>query len=374
MAPTGPWSHLPSGSPRSAGCTVTGRDSRRGSGWPGRPPSGSATSERSPGPASSSACSNWPGATWRARPSGCATAGTATQRLADRHGLACLLSDQAVLYDYQNRAEEAARDGRARAMALFRAEGTRSARCSPRRSCSAAYRGLGRLDEALAVDRAAVAEAGELGAPEIVMARCLNALAVTRLLRDEPSLAYEAAERAVALLRTVGDRYVLLASLRHLASAALCLGRRAEAIRLLPAEPRPGGAAGDRPWATGLARDLAVSWIGEGRAAAAVEVLRECARTFEEMEMPAAQAATLQHARPGLRRARQTRRRPGRPVLGRNASRSPGQPDPGAGEHRAAAGRHSRSADRRRVARRSAAGAGCPGRAWASYPAARVGG
>jgi hypothetical protein len=50
---------------------------------------------------------------------------------------------------------------------------------------------------------------------------------------------------------------------------------------------------GDRPWATGLARDLAVSWIGEGRAGAAVEVLRGCARTFEEMRMPAAQAATL---------------------------------------------------------------------------------
>jgi DNA-binding SARP family transcriptional activator/tetratricopeptide (TPR) repeat protein len=213
-------------------------------------------------------------------------------RLGDRHGLACLLSDLAVLYDYQNRAGEAAETA-ARAIALFRAEGDPLGAVLAAPVLSAAYRGLGRLDEALAVDRAAVAEAGELGAPEIVMARCLNALAVTRLLRDEPSLAYEAAARAVALLRTVGDRYVLLASLRHLASAALCLGRRAEAIRLLRQSHDLAVRLGDRPWATGLARDLAVSWIGEGRAEAAVEVLRECARTFEEMEMPAAQAATL---------------------------------------------------------------------------------
>ncbi|GAB3964440.1 hypothetical protein GCM10027615_07120 [Plantactinospora veratri] len=143
------------------------------------------------------------------------------------------------------------------------------------------------------MDEAAVAEAGELGAAEIVTARCLNALAVTRLLRDEPALAYAAAERAVALLRTVNDRYVLLAALRHLASAAICLGRRAEAVHRLQQSHDLAVQLGDRPWATGLERDLAVSWIGEGRATAAVGVLRRCARTFEEMSMPSAQAATL---------------------------------------------------------------------------------
>ncbi|AVT39892.1 AfsR/SARP family transcriptional regulator [Plantactinospora sp. BB1] len=214
------------------------------------------------------------------------------ERLADRHGLACLLSDEAVLYDYQNRAEDAASTAE-RAVALFRAEGDPLGALLAAPVLSAAYRGLGRLDEALAVDEAAVAEAGELGAAEIVTARCLNALAVTRLLRDEPALAYAAAERAVALLRTVNDRYVLLAALRHLASAAICLGRRAEAVHRLRQSHDLAVQLGDRPWATGLERDLAVSWIGEGRAAAAVGVLRRCARTFEEMSMPSAQAATL---------------------------------------------------------------------------------
>ncbi|MFD0970109.1 AfsR/SARP family transcriptional regulator [Plantactinospora endophytica] len=215
------------------------------------------------------------------------------ERLADRHGLACLLSDQAVLYDYQNRAEDAASTAE-RAVALFRAEGDPLGALLAAPVLSAAYRGLGRLDEALTVDETAVAEAGELGAAEIVTARCLNALAVTRLLRDEPALAYAAAERAVALLRTVNDRYVLLAALRHLASAAVCLGRRAEAVHRLQQSHDLAVQLGDRPWATGLARDLAVSWIGEGRAVAAVGVLRRCARTFEEMSMPSAQAATLQ--------------------------------------------------------------------------------
>ncbi|WP_422772993.1 BTAD domain-containing putative transcriptional regulator [Plantactinospora sp. WMMC1484] len=215
------------------------------------------------------------------------------ERLADRHGLACLLSDQAVLYDYQNRAEEAASTAE-RAVALFRAEDDPLGALLAAPVLSAAYRGLGRLDEALAVDEAAVAGADELGAAEIVTARCLNALAVTRLLRDEPALAYAAAERAVALLRTVNDRYVLLAALRHLASAAVCLGRRAEAVHRLQQSHDLAVQLGDRPWATGLARDIAVSWIGDGRAAAAVEVLHRAAVAFEEMSMPSAQAATLQ--------------------------------------------------------------------------------
>ncbi|MFY1688313.1 BTAD domain-containing putative transcriptional regulator [Plantactinospora sp. WMMB782] len=215
------------------------------------------------------------------------------EQLADRHGLACVLSDEAVLYDYQNRAEDAASTAE-RAVALFRAEGDPLGALLAAPVLSAAYRGLGRLDEALAVDEAAVAEADGLGAAEIVTARCLNALAVTRLLRDEPALAYAAAERAVALLRTVNDRYVLLAALRHLASAAVCLGRRAEAVHRLQQSHDLAVQLGDRPWATGLARDLAVSWIGEGRAEAAVGVLRRCVRTFEEMSMPSAQAATLQ--------------------------------------------------------------------------------
>ncbi|GAA4707336.1 AfsR/SARP family transcriptional regulator [Phytohabitans rumicis] len=216
----------------------------------------------------------------------------AFERLGDRHGLACVLSDQAVLYGYQNRFEESAAAA-GRAVELFRSAADPVAAVLASPALSAALRGLGRLDDALAVDRTAVAEARRQVAAEIVVARALNSLAVTRLLRGEPRLAYTAAAESADRLRGVGDRYVLLAALRHLASAAAGLGRRREAVRLLQESHDLAVQLGDRLWATGLERDLAVSWIGDGRAEAAVPVLRRCLQTYDDMDIRSAKSATL---------------------------------------------------------------------------------
>jgi tetratricopeptide (TPR) repeat protein len=198
------------------------------------------------------------------------------QRLGDLHGLACVLSDEAALYGYQNRLAESVGTAR-QAITIFEQVADPVAAVLAAPALSAALRGLGRLAEALAVDDAAVDRARRRHAAEIVLARALNSLAMTRLLRGEARLAYGAAQEAADLLRAVGDRYVLLAALRHLASAAVELGRRREAVRLLR-----------------RSHDLAVSWIGDGRAAAAVPVLRRCVRVYDEMDIRPAQSATLE--------------------------------------------------------------------------------
>ncbi|GLI01401.1 AfsR/SARP family transcriptional regulator [Phytohabitans aurantiacus] len=214
------------------------------------------------------------------------------ERLGDPHGVACVLSDEAVLHGLQGRHDDSAHAAR-RAVEVFRAEADPIAAVLASPALSAALRGLGRLDEALDADRTAVAEARAQGAAELVVARALNSLAVTRLVRGEALLGYQAAAEAVERLRGVGDRYVLLAALRHQASAAAGLGRRREAVRLLEESHDLAVELGDRLWATGLARDLAVSWIGDGRAAAAVPVLKRCLATYDEMNVRSAKAATL---------------------------------------------------------------------------------
>jgi DNA-binding SARP family transcriptional activator/tetratricopeptide (TPR) repeat protein len=214
------------------------------------------------------------------------------ERLGDPHGVACVLSDEAVLHGLQSRHEDSALAAR-RAVEIFRSEADPIAAVLASPALSAALRGLGRLDEALDADRTAVAEARGQGAAELVVARALNSLAVTRLVRGEALLGYQAAAEAVERLRGVGDRYVLLAALRHQASAAAGLGRRREAVRLLEESHDLAVELGDRLWATGLARDLAVSWIGDGRAAAAVPVLKRCLATYDDMNVRSAKAATL---------------------------------------------------------------------------------
>ncbi|MEH1127757.1 AfsR/SARP family transcriptional regulator [Micromonospora sp. CPCC 206061] len=214
------------------------------------------------------------------------------ERLGDRHGVACVLSDEAVLHGLQSRHEDSALAAR-RAVEIFQSEADPIAAVLASPALSAALRGLGRLDEALDADRTAVAEARGQGAAELVVARALNSLAVTRLVRGEALLGYQAAAEAVERLRGVGDRYVLLAALRHQASAAAGLGQRREAVRLLEESRDLAVELGDRLWATGLARDLAVSWIGDGRAAAAVPVLKRCLATYDDMNIRSAKAATL---------------------------------------------------------------------------------
>ena len=210
--------------------------------------------------------------------------------LGDAHGLACVLSDLAVLEDYHG---EDAVGTAERAVALFEAAGDRLGAILASPGRSSALRSLGRLGEALEVDLASVAAARAVGAAPIVLARCLNALALNRLLSADPLGAYAAAEEATALLRRTGERYVLLATLRNLALAAAGLGRRAEAVHLLESSHEMAVELGDRVWATGLERDISVSWIGAGRAEEAVTVLLRCLGAYHEIGLRGGVSATL---------------------------------------------------------------------------------
>jgi DNA-binding SARP family transcriptional activator/tetratricopeptide (TPR) repeat protein len=214
------------------------------------------------------------------------------ERLGDAHGLACVLSDQAVLYGYQEYAERAIAAAR-RGREYFAAADDPLGAVIAAPPLSAALRGLGRFDEALDVDRRAVAQARVLEATDIVLGRCLNALAVSELLSGSAARAHEAAAEAVRLLRPSGDRYVYLAALRQLATAAAGLHRRAEAIRLLRESRDLAADLGDRLGHTSVDRDLAVSRIGDGDPASAASGLERCLAEFERMDIPSGQVTTL---------------------------------------------------------------------------------
>lgn len=221
-----------------------------------------------------------------------ATSRAGFERLGDSHGVACVLSDQAVLLDYQHRALEAELAARS-AVDLFRARGDEVAAILASPGLSSALRSMGQFPQALAVDQAAVAAARKAKAAPVVLARCLNALALSLLLDHDPAGAYRAADEAVEVLRDAGDRYVLLAALRNLALSAAGLSRRGEAVQLLERSLELAVDLGDRLWATGLERDIAVSWIGRGQALAAVETLHRCLRAFSRMRLRSGQTATL---------------------------------------------------------------------------------
>lgn len=212
--------------------------------------------------------------------------------LGDAHGLACVLSDQAVLYTYQEYPERAlAAASRAREHFAAADDPLGAVIAAP--ALSAALRGLGRFDDALDVDRRAVEQARRLGAADIVLGRCLNSLTVSELLSGSAGPAHEAAAEAVRLLRPTGDRYVYLAALRQLATAAAGLRRRAEAIRLLRESRGLAAELGDRLGHTSIDRDLAVSRIGDGDPASAASGLERCLAEFEQMDIPSGQATTL---------------------------------------------------------------------------------
>jgi tetratricopeptide (TPR) repeat protein len=214
------------------------------------------------------------------------------ERIGDAYGLACVLSDQAVLYGFQENAERAiAAASRAREHFAAADDPLGAVIAAP--ALSAALRGLGRFESALDVDRRAVGQARALEAADVVLGRCLNALAVSELLSGSAGRAHEAATEAVRLLRPSGDRYVYLAALRQLATAAVGLRRRAEAIRLLQESRDLAAELGDRLGRTSLDRDLAVARIGDGDPRSAAIGLERCLAEFERMDIPSGQATTL---------------------------------------------------------------------------------
>ncbi|MFI5587997.1 BTAD domain-containing putative transcriptional regulator [Amycolatopsis sp. NPDC051758] len=178
------------------------------------------------------------------------------------------------------RAEEALHTA-AHARELFTVDGQAEA-LLVRAAESAALLRLGRVAEAREVDRTAVASARDTGdARQIGMA--LHGFAWSSLLTGEGDSATAAITESVDLLRGTVARSALAKSLRTLGAISAATGARNRATAAFGEARELARDLDERPRELSCTRALAASWIGEGRAAQAIPVLRACLDEFREM-------------------------------------------------------------------------------------------
>jgi DNA-binding SARP family transcriptional activator/tetratricopeptide (TPR) repeat protein len=178
------------------------------------------------------------------------------------------------------RAEEALHTA-AHARELFTVDGQAEA-LLVRAAESAALLRLGRVAEAREVDRTAVVSARDTGdARQIGMA--LHGFAWSSLLTGEGDSATAAITESVDLLRATVARSALAKSLRTLGAISAATGARNRATAAFGEARELARDLDERPRELSCTRALAASWIGEGRAAQAIPVLRACLDEFREM-------------------------------------------------------------------------------------------
>src|SRR5439155_8161713 len=103
----------------------------------------------------------------------------------------------------------------------------------------------------------------------------------------------ELAEEAIALLRKVGSPSALAKALRTLGAVRAGLGEREESVRAFREAREIARDLGERPRELSCTRAIAAAWIGDGRSAEAIPVLRMCLRTYREMGSTSATVITL---------------------------------------------------------------------------------
>lgn len=158
---------------------------------------------------------------------------------------------------------------------------------------SAALHRLGRVAEALDVDRAGLAQARRSGDPRQIGV-ALHGVSWSLLLNDEPVEAAAAIGESVDLLRTTMARSPLAKSLRTLGAIEALRGKRETAVEAYGEARELARELDERPRELSCTRALAAGWIGEGRAARAIPVLRGCLDEFREMGGRAAVGLTWQ--------------------------------------------------------------------------------
>ena len=158
---------------------------------------------------------------------------------------------------------------------------------------SAALHRLGRVTEALDVDRAGLAQARRSGDPRQIGV-ALHGVSWSLLLNDEPVEAAAAIGESVDLLRTTMARSTLAKSLRTLGAIEALRGERETAVEAYGEARELARELDERPRELSCTRALAAGWIGEGRAARAIPVLRSCLDEFREMGGRAAVGLTWQ--------------------------------------------------------------------------------
>jgi tetratricopeptide (TPR) repeat protein/Mrp family chromosome partitioning ATPase len=178
------------------------------------------------------------------------------------------------------RAEEALPTA-AHARELFTVDGQEEA-LLVRAAESAALLRLGRVADARSVDRVALASARATGDPRQI-GTALHGFAWSSLLTGDHEEAVTAIAESVELLRGTVARSALARSLRTLGAISAATGSRARATAAFEEARDLARELDERPRELSCTRAIAAAWIGEGRAAQAIPVLRACLDEFREM-------------------------------------------------------------------------------------------
>ncbi|MGW5743452.1 BTAD domain-containing putative transcriptional regulator [Amycolatopsis sp. NPDC003861] len=188
------------------------------------------------------------------------------------------------------RAEEALETA-AHAHELFTVDGTAAELGWVRAAESAALLRLGRISDAHEVDRAALAAARSSGDARVI-GEALHGFAWSSLLTGDDAGALAAIAESVELLRGTMARSALAKSLRTHGAISAATGLRDNATAAFEEARELARELDERPRELSCTRALAAAWIGEGRAAQAIPVLRACLDEFREMGGRAATGLT----------------------------------------------------------------------------------
>ncbi len=188
------------------------------------------------------------------------------------------------------RAEEALQTA-AHARELFTVDGSPAELGWVRAAESAALLRLGRIEDAREVDRTALAAARSTGDAR-VLGEALHGFAWSSLLTGDDAGAVAAIAESVDLLRGTMARSALAKSLRTRGAISAATGAREEATASFGEARELARELDERPRELSCTRALAAAWIGEGRAAQAIPVLRACLDECREMGGRAATGLT----------------------------------------------------------------------------------
>ncbi|WP_410653884.1 BTAD domain-containing putative transcriptional regulator [Amycolatopsis sp. lyj-112] len=161
-----------------------------------------------------------------------------------------------------------------------------------RRAESAALHRLGKITEALEIDRRILFQARESG-DDRQLGTALQGLSWSLMLDGRPEQALETIEESVRVLRRTTAKSALAKSLRTQGAILAGAGLRVGAVKAYENARRLAGALEERPRELSCTRAIAASWIGDGRADRAIPVLRECLDEFRAMGGKPATGLTL---------------------------------------------------------------------------------
>ncbi|MGK3208138.1 BTAD domain-containing putative transcriptional regulator [Amycolatopsis sp. MEPSY49] len=198
----------------------------------------------------------------------------------DRRTHAWVLANLAHCLIGLGRAEEALQTA-AESRELFIVDGQQEAHLV-RAAESAALLRLGRVTDAHEVDELALAAARATGDPRRI-GMALHGFAWSSLLTGSDVEAASAIAESVELLRRTVARSALAKSLRTLGAIAAATGARSRATAAFEEARALARDLDERPRELSCTRAIAASWIGEGRAAEAIPVLRGCLTEFRAM-------------------------------------------------------------------------------------------